>query len=152
MTSDQNEIAEHFNEYFINLGPNLAVKIPTSLRNFDSYLGESYLNSVFLKAITINEEAREIDNPDADKSPGLTGYLQKLHSRTFNTYIITFNTYIILKWKLLLTPIFKSNDKESYSNYRSISVVPCFSKILEKLMYKRVIKFLDKHNILVPQT
>ena len=47
MTSDPNEIAEHFNEYFINLaGPNLAVKRPTSLRNFDSYLGESYLNSL----------------------------------------------------------------------------------------------------------
>ena len=82
MTSDRNEIAEHFNEYFINLaGPNLAVKRPTSLRNFDSYLGESYLNSIFLKAITIikkNEVAREIDNSDANKSSGLTRYLQKL--------------------------------------------------------------------------
>ena len=84
MTSDPNEIAEHFNEYFINLaGPNLAVKRPTSLRNFDSYLGESYLNSIFLKAITIikkNEVAREIDNvnSDANKSSGLTRYLQKL--------------------------------------------------------------------------
>ena len=81
MTSDPNEIAEHFNEYFINLAPNLAVKIPTSLRNFDSYLGESYLNSIFLKAITIikkNEVAREIDNSDANKSSGLTRYLQKL--------------------------------------------------------------------------
>ena len=28
MTSDPNEIAEHFNEYFINLGPNLAVTDP----------------------------------------------------------------------------------------------------------------------------
>ena len=80
MTSDPNEIAEHFNEYFINLaGPNLAVKRPTSLRNFDSYLGESYLNFIFVKAITINEVAREIDNSvDANKSPGLTRYLQKL--------------------------------------------------------------------------
>ena len=82
MTSDPNEIAEHFNEYFINLaGPNLAVKRPTSLWNFDSYLGESYLNSIFLKAITIikkNEVAREIDNSDANKSSGLTRYLQKL--------------------------------------------------------------------------
>ena len=82
MTSDPNEIAEHFNEYFINLaGPNLPVKRPTSLRNFDSYLGESYLNSIFLKAITIikkNEVAREIDNSDANKSSGLTRYLQKL--------------------------------------------------------------------------
>ena len=79
MTSDPNEIAEHFNEYFINLaGPNLAVKRPTSLRNFDSYFGESYLNSIFLKAITINEVAREIDNSVANKSSGLTRYLQKL--------------------------------------------------------------------------
>ena len=82
MTSDPNEIAEHFNEYFINLaGPNLAVKRPTSLRNFDSYLGESYLNPIFLKAMTImkkNEVAREIDNSDANKSSGLTRYLQKL--------------------------------------------------------------------------
>ena len=58
MTSDPNEIAEHFNEYFINLAPNLAVKIPTSLRNFDSYLGESYLNSIFLKAITIIKKTK----------------------------------------------------------------------------------------------
>ena len=80
MTSDPNEIAVHFNEYFINLaGPNLAVKRPTSLRNFDSYLGESYLNFIFVKAITINEVAREIDNSvDANKSPGLTRYLQNL--------------------------------------------------------------------------
>ena len=58
MTSDPNEIAEHFNEYFINLAPNLAVKIPTSLRHFDSYLGESYLNSIFLKAITIIKKTK----------------------------------------------------------------------------------------------
>ena len=45
------------------------------------------------------------------------------------------------------TPIFKSNDKESHSNYRPISAVPCFSKILEKLMCKRVIKFFG-HDIL----
>ena len=50
--------------------------------------------------------------------------------------------------KAVVTPIFKSNDKESFSNYRPISVLSCFSKILEKLMYKSVVKFLDKHSIL----
>ena len=48
----------------------------------------------------------------------------------------------------VVTQIFKPNEKESFSNYRPISVLQCFSKILEKLMYKRVVKFLDKHNIL----
>ena len=82
MTYDPNEIAEHFNEYFINLGPNVADKIPTSLRNFDAYLGETNLNSIFLNvlnAVTIsNEVAREIDNLGANKSPGYGEYLQKL--------------------------------------------------------------------------
>ena len=68
--SDPNETGENINEYFINQGPNLADKIPTSLRNFDSYLDERNINSIFLNAIMINEVAREIDNLDANKSPG----------------------------------------------------------------------------------
>ena len=39
----------------------------------------------------------------------------------------------------LVTPVYKSSEKNVYSNYRPISVLPCFSKILEKLMYKRLI-------------
>ena len=72
MISDPNDIGEHFHEYFINLGPNLADRIPTCLTNYDSYLGESNLNSIFLNAITINEVAKEVDNLDANKSPGYT--------------------------------------------------------------------------------
>ena len=78
MTYDPNEMAEHFNKYFINLGPNVADKIRASLRNFDSYLGESNLNSIFLNvlnAVTISEVAREIDNLGANKSPGYDEYL-----------------------------------------------------------------------------
>ena len=44
--------------------------------------------------------------------------------------------------------MYKANRKENFSNYRPISVLPCFSKILEKLMYKRAITFLNKNNIL----
>ena len=45
----------------------------------------------------------------------------------------------------LVTPVYKAGDRESFSNYRPISVLSCISKIL---MYKRLIKFLNKHNIL----
>ena len=40
------------------------------------------------------------------------------------------------------------NRKHVISSCVKISVLPCFSKILEKFMYKRGIKFLDKHNII----
>jgi hypothetical protein len=45
-------------------------------------------------------------------------------------------------------PIYKANEKDMFTNYRPISLLPCFSKILEKLMHKRVYSFLVKHNML----
>ena len=47
-----------------------------------------------------------------------------------------------------ITPIFKADDKSMINNYRPISVLPVFSKILEKLMYQRLISFLDQHKVL----
>lgn len=49
---------------------------------------------------------------------------------------------------LITRPVYKANDRERLSNHRPISVLSCFSKILEKVMYKRIVQFLDKHDIL----
>ena len=35
-----------------------------------------------------------------------------------------------------------------FSNYRPVSVLPLFSKILESLMYTRLLSFINKHNLL----
>lgn len=48
----------------------------------------------------------------------------------------------------LITPVHKSEDESSFSNYRPIAVLTWFSKLLEKLMYKRLIDFIEKHKIL----
>ena len=45
-------------------------------------------------------------------------------------------------------PIHKGKERESFSNYRPISILPSLSKILEKAMYKRVYNFLENNNIL----
>ena len=45
-------------------------------------------------------------------------------------------------------PLFKDGDPAVFNNYRPISILPCFSKILEKLVYTRVIKHLNSNNIL----
>ena len=39
----------------------------------------------------------------------------------------------------------------NFSNYRPISLLPNFSKILEKLMFNRLSDFLNKHEILYEQ-
>ena len=49
---------------------------------------------------------------------------------------------------LFTRPVYEANDRERLSNHRPITVLSCFSKILVKVMYKRIVKFLDKHDIL----
>ena len=47
-----------------------------------------------------------------------------------------------------VTSIFKSRKKELLTNYRPISVLSCFSKILERIMYNRVYNYLNDNNLL----
>ena len=43
-------------------------------------------------------------------------------------------------------PMFKNEDSTNFTNYRSISILPCFSKILESAMHHRLMDFLTKHS------
>ena len=47
-----------------------------------------------------------------------------------------------------IIPVFKSGDKSQVTNYRPISILSCFSKILEKAVYDRTINFLNGHSVL----
>ena len=45
-------------------------------------------------------------------------------------------------------PIFKTGDRGLFNNYRPVSVPSIFSKLLERVMYNRLLNFLNKYNIL----
>ena len=47
-----------------------------------------------------------------------------------------------------VVPVFKSSDRSSIKNYRPISLLTSFSKLLEKIMYDKVMNFLNANNIL----
>ena len=48
----------------------------------------------------------------------------------------------------MILPFYKGGSKLEVSNYRPVSILPIISKLLEKLMLNRVIKYLDKNNII----
>ena len=52
---DKKEIANQLNEYFVNIGSQLAALIPTSTINFSSYLKQNYMNSICLLPRDSNE-------------------------------------------------------------------------------------------------
>ena len=47
-----------------------------------------------------------------------------------------------------VVPIFKSDDKTLVNNYRPISVLPIFSKLLEKIVFKRLTSYMEAFNFL----
>ena len=46
-----------------------------------------------------------------------------------------------------VVPVFKSSDRSSIKNDRPISLLTSFSKLLEKIMYDKVMNFLNANNI-----
>jgi hypothetical protein len=47
-----------------------------------------------------------------------------------------------------IIPVFKKGDYRSLNNYRPISLLSIFNKLLEKLMYTRLINFLEQKRTL----
>ena len=47
-----------------------------------------------------------------------------------------------------VVPVFKSGNKDSMDNYRPISLLSCFSKIIEKIVGTRLTSFLDVNNLI----
>ena len=46
-----------------------------------------------------------------------------------------------------VTPVFKAGNENEVGNYRSISILPCFSKILERIMHNRLFKYQTTNEI-----
>ena len=46
-----------------------------------------------------------------------------------------------------IIPLYKKGDASNINNYRPISLLSNISKFLEKIMYRRVISFLNRHNL-----
>jgi hypothetical protein len=108
--------------------------------------------------ITEYELELELENMKLNKSSGYDGInanitkitakeiskpLTHIFNLSFSSGIIPDNLKIAL-----VTPIFKGNEENRFENYRPISVLTCFSKLLEKLMVKRLINVIDKNKIL----
>ena len=47
-----------------------------------------------------------------------------------------------------IVPVYKAGDKNEVTNYRPISILSIFSKILQILVYTRTLSFLKYHSVL----
>ena len=156
--TNPNTIAEAFCKYFTNVGPDFASNIPKSKSSPTHYLQNCNQASFFIAPSDPYEISKIIDNMKNKSSSGHDD-LNSIFLKTIKGSIIeplkiiinkSLHTGIIPKDLKLakVIPIYKSKDKQKLNNYRPISLLPIFSKILEKIMHKRLYGFLLSSKVL----
>ena len=160
IVEDRRKIANEFNNYFISIAANLndqtneGVMIDP-LPKFSEYLDKSVCSSMFLDNCTVDEISEIINDLSVNKSSDIPVRVLKSCSHVISQHLtIFFNFFIdnsifpdILKVGQV-TPIFKKGDSQLLENYRPVSLLPIFGKLLEKILYKRLSSYLTAKNIL----
>ena len=78
---------------------------------------------------------------------------QQLLNFVVKTYLMQLNMFLACHlskefFQKIWSPIFKKDEKFFFTNYRLIPVLPRFSKLLEKIMYNRLYRYLSENNYL----
>lgn len=154
-------ISEGFNDFFVNVGPKLSGKIQTSNVHFETYLGEPVRQSFTFQKVskeiilsTVNmlkgKKSSAEDNISTELMKEIVPYLLDPLEYLYNLSLKS--GFIPTDFKCAkIIPIFKSGEKCKFDNYRPISILPSFSKLLEKIISIQMFKYLDKFQILCPQ-
>lgn len=157
ITSDPTIISNAFNNYFVNIGPTLSSKIPDQGSQFKVYMPPRNKFSMFLRPVKQDEVKKIIvelkdgaAGEDGITSVGLKCVVDYIAEPLTHMANMSFSQGVFpneMK-KAMVSPLYKAKDPMSFSNYRPISLLSTFSKVLEKLMYKRLLDFLNKFKIL----
>ena len=155
--SDQGKIANYFNKFFVDIGTKLASMIPELQTKFDQYLNphQIFMGDVNLTDDELKEASRSLK---LNKSSGYDNISSNVVNETSDIFF-TLLKYIfnlslqqgIFPENLKIpkvSPVYKKDEEFLLTNYRPISVLPCFSKLLERIMYNRLFKYLSENGIL----
>ena len=146
------DILEAFNHHFTSIGPKLAQKI--EVRSDDDCLQNitTESNNMIFRTVDENYILDAINQLKNGKASGpdkvsitivkdVKDLIAKLLKIIFNDSVM--NGVFPDIWKLArVTPIFKSGAKSDANNYRPISVILIFSRMLERLVHDQLFDFL----------
>ena len=152
------EITSSFNKFFTNVGPKLDKEIPRTPISPISFLSNRVVNDFSFSDTSIDEVTSLLNNLDDKKSSGQmdipikviklsTPFIAPILVNIFNLSLAHGIFPDNLKIAKVI-PLFKSGSKKLLTNYRPISLLPIFSKLLEKIVHKQVFNFLEINSII----
>lgn len=154
-------VAEGFNQYYTQVGANMAslIQVQTHEPVVDDSLHVCTTRLAF-QTVTEEEVRTSVMSLRGGSAPGYCGitasflkdnidiFLKPLHkiiNRSLAQGVFP-EVFKIAK----VSPIFKSGSKSDIKNYRPISLLSVFSKVLEKITKKQLTIYLEENNIIDP--
>jgi len=154
------EVANVFNNYFCSVADKVQSSIKFSFRNFQYYLKDVFEKSFFLSPTDSLEVEDILSSLSVDKSHGPNGIPTKIllllkHDIApilTDLFNLSFSSGVFpsaLKIAKVI-PVHKKLSRLDCSNYRPISILSNLDKVLERLMYNRLYKFVEDNNLIYP--
>ena len=154
--TQEKDIAELFNNFFVNIGPTLAKEIKTDHTDPLQYIESTPSNSFYLAPVTQTQVFTLFAGLKENKASLIvpnkliklaTEQLSAPFTEIYNESILSGEFPEIFKISKV-TPIFKSGSLSELGNYRPIAVISPFSKVLERLVYDQLVSCLEKECLL----
>lgn len=149
--SDDTEIAAQMNRHFSSIGQTLASKIiQNQALHFDE---EEEVQSITLQTTNLREIKSIISDLKNSCSPGIDNITKndiQTHLDIIGTKIVQIINEVLETGQYpeelkiaKIVPIYKKGSHDDVNNYRPISLLSTFGKILEKVIKSRLIGFID---------
>ena len=159
IASNKKGIANKFNEFFVNVGPKLAkqIKVNNNKSVFD-FMKKKNPKTMFVNDTNEEEVFNIVKSFSSKFSTGYDQINMYTVKKVINNIIEPLTVICNLSLRngvfpdnmkvVKVVPLFKAGEKDIFTNYRPVSLLPQFSKVLEKLFNKRLDEFMDKFEIL----
>ena len=155
------EIANAFNDFFVNIGSNLASEMPdlSSRIKFDDFLSSINCSSNFeFEEITSEDVSKAIDSLKNKTSYGYDKLTSNMIKAAKDVLVQPLTIIInqclksgIFPDKLKIAkviPVYKKGDNSSINNYRPISLLPVISKLFERIIHTQLMEYFQSNNLL----
>ncbi len=147
---------DSLNNFYADLGPNTVIAT-TANHDYEGYVCRNK-HSFVLRETDYNEiicvcsglKAKLSSGFDCISTKLLHSVIDLLGHQLVHIFNLSFKFGIFPDlFKIAkVVPIFKGGDQSTLLNYRPVSLLPAVSKILERLMYNRMMSFADKYSLL----
>lgn len=156
---DTNVLSEMFNDYYLSVPERVTEKI--GFEEFDESQLYRNVQSIYLNQCSPQEMSKIISKLSSKKSAGYDEISNQIIKACKSQIIVpllhicnlSMQTGIFPKAlkRTIIQPHYKKKERDKLENYRPIALIPCISKVLEKVIFQRINDFFIRKGILAPE-